>query len=230
MGDLAAIPAPDAPNGDLTGYAAFPAAPAVGIIVIQEWWGLVPHVEGVVDRLAAAGYAAVAPDLYRGVKTTEPDHAGKLMMGLTVAAAGADIAATAEWLAVRPEVLDAPLGVMGFCMGGGLALLGPTVSPHIKAASSFYPAMPWPDYHPDWARYAGATALIHQCEADIPSTGDAIAAYADAIAAAGGTAVIENYPGTDHAFFNDDRPEVYDAAAAALAWDRSLGLFARLRG
>lgn len=215
--------------GDLPGYVA-PGTNGRAVIVIQEWWGLVPHIESVVDRFAAAGYTALAPDLYRGVKTTEPDHAGKLMMGLKVAEAGADLAAAADWLIARPEVRGPEVGVVGFCMGGGLALLGPTVSTRIRRASAFYPAMPWPDYAPDWARYAGASALIHQCEADIPSTGAAIAEYADAIAAAGGTAVIENYPGTDHAFFNDDRPEVYDAAATERAWRSTLDLFGQLPG
>lgn len=216
-------------GGDLPGYYAA-GTNGRAVIVIQEWWGLLPHIEDVVDRFAAAGFSALAPDLYRGVKTTEPDHAGKLMMGLTVAAAGADLAAAAEWLVGRPEVGGDQVGVVGFCMGGGLALLGPTVSPRIRRASAFYPAMPWPDYDPDWARYAGATAVVHQCEADIPSTGAVIMQYADAIAAAGGTAVIEDYPGTDHAFFNDDRPEVYDAAAADLAWQRTLDLFGHLPG
>jgi len=215
-------------GGTAQGYLADGGGP--GVIVIQEWWGLVPHIRNVADRFAAAGFSALAPDLYRGVKTTEPDHAGKLMMGLTVAEAGADLAAAADWLAGRSEVRGDALGVVGFCMGGGLALLGPTVSRRIRSASAFYPAMPWPDYDPQWSRYAGATAVIHQCEADIPSTGAAIMQYADAIAAAGGTAVIEDYPGTDHAFFNDDRPEVYDAAAAGLAWQRTLDLFGHLPG
>lgn len=218
-----------------TGPAAMPgvmAAPsggrAPGIVVIQEWWGLVPHIESVVDRLADAGFVAVAPDLYRGEKTTEPDEAGKLMMGLRVAQAATDIANAADYLVRSGLLPDDRVGCMGFCMGGGLALLAPTVSPHIVCTSAFYPAMPWSDYHPAWANYRGREALVHQCEDDIPSTGPDIARYAAEIAANGGIAVIEDYPGTHHAFFNDDRAEVHEPASARLAWDRTLALFHRI--
>ncbi len=214
--------------GDLPGYLAVPASGSgPGIIVIQEWWGLVPHIRSVADRLAAAGFVALAPDLFRGVATTEPDEAAKLMMGLQVSSAASDIAAAADQLVRSGRVPGDQVGAMGFCMGGGLALLAPTVSPHIDCTAAFYPAMPWPDYHPAWANYSGREALVNQCEGDIPSTGADIARYAAEIAEHGGVAVVETYPGTHHAFFNDDRPEVYDAAAAALAWDRSLAMFHR---
>lgn len=214
--------------GELPGYLAVPdAGRGPGVVVIQEWWGLVPHIRSVADRLAEAGFVALAPDLFRGVATTEPDEAMKLMMGLRVDQAARDIAVAADHL-VRTGLLPGDhVGAMGFCMGGGLALLAPTVSPHITCTAAFYPAMPWPDYHPAWANYEGREALIHQCEADIPSTGPDIERYAVAIAEHGGVAVVETYPGTQHAFFNDDRPEVHDAAASALAWDRSLAMLHR---
>lgn len=198
-----------------------------GVIVIQEWWGLVPQIERVVDRFAAAGFVALAPDHYRGERTTEPDQAGKLMMGLKVSAAASDIAASADYLVRSGHLTGAKVGVVGFCMGGGLALLAPTVSPHIDCASAFYPAMPWPDYHPDWTNYGGREALIHQAESDIPSTGLDVARYAEAIAANGGTATVVDYPGSQHAFFNEDRPEVFDAELAQLAWDTTLAMFHR---
>ena len=212
----------------LSGYLAVPdAGRGPGVIVIQEWWGLVPHITSVADRLAVAGFVALAPDLFHGAATTEPDEAKKLMMGLGVADAADDIAAAADHL-VRTGLLPGDrVGAIGFCMGGGLALLAPTVSPHIDCTAAFYPAMPWPDYRPAWANYAGREALIHQCEADLPSTGPDIERYATAIAEHGGIAVVETYQGTQHAFFNDDRPEVHDASASALAWDRSIALLHR---
>ena len=226
MSEHIVIPRRDA---DIPGILAIPSSgTGIGVMVIQEWWGVVPHIASVVDRLADAGFVALAPDLYRGVNTTEPDEAGKLMMGLKVAEAGEDIAAAADFLVRRPELTSAKLGSVGFCMGGGLALLGPTVTPHVFAASAFYPAMPWPEYSPTWANYAGRTALVHQAESDIPSTGDSIASYAKDIRGHGGDAIVETYLGTEHAFFNDDRPEVYNAAAAALGWERTLGLFRTL--
>lgn len=214
--------------GELPAYLAVPdSGRGPGIVVIQEWWGLVPHIRDVADRLAEAGFVALAPDLFRGVATTEPDEAAKLMMGLSVGEAASDIAASADYLVRTGHVPSDRVGAMGFCMGGGLALLAPTVSPHIDCTAAFYPAMPWPDYHPAWAHYSGREALVHQCETDIPSTGADIARYAEQIAEHGGIAIVETYPGTHHAFFNDDRPEVYDAKAAALAWDRSLAMFHR---
>lgn len=212
----------------LTGYLATPdSGQGPGIVVVQEWWGMVPHIRSVADRLAQAGFVALAPDFYRGVQTTEPDEAGKLMMGLRVASAGSDIAAAADHLARSGLLTATHLGCVGFCMGGGLALLAPTVSPHIDCTVAFYPAMPWPDYHPAWANYAGKEALIHQCEADMPSTGPDIARYAEEIAAHGGIAVVESYPGTQHAFFNDDRSEVHDPKASALAWERTIDVLHR---
>ena len=212
----------------LTGYLAVPGAGrGPGVLVIQEWWGMVPHITSVADRLAAAGFVALAPDLYRGEHTTEPDEAGKLMMGLRVTSAADDIAAAASHLVRTGLLTGAQVGCVGFCMGGGLSLLAPTVSPDIDCTAAFYPAMPWPDYHPAWSAYSGKEALVHQCEADLPSTGEDIARYADEIAAHGGIAVVETYPGTQHAFFNDDRPEVHNAQASALAWERTLSFLHR---
>ena len=207
-------------NGlDVDGYLALPASGAgPAVIVIQEWWGLVPHIIDVADRLAAEGFVALAVDHFRGVQTTEPDEAQKLMLGLNIAQVTQDLAQAAPWLLARPEVTDEKVGVIGFCMGGGLALLAPTVSDDICCAVAFYPAMPWPDYAPDWSRYAGKAALVHAAESDESWAGAPIAAYASEINSHGGTATVERYPDSVHAFFNDDRPEVFQPANAAAAW------------
>src|SRR5687767_9852434 len=140
MGDLVSY----ASNGGTSeGYLALPksgSGPAV--IVIQEWWGLVPHIRSLADRFAGAGFVALAPDLYHGVHTTEPDQAGKLMMGLVMDQAAKDIAGAAAYLAARPETTGR-VGAVGFCMGGSLALWSATVSDDIVAAVGFYPALPW---------------------------------------------------------------------------------------
>ena len=208
------------------GVIAIPAAGSgPGVIVIQEWWGLVPHIRGVVTRLADAGFVALAVDHYRGIETTEPDEAQKLMMGLQVSGAAADLAGAATYLLRRPEVTSSKIAVMGFCMGGGLALLAPTVSAHIGCAAAFYPAMPWPDYAPDWAKYAGKSAMIHKAQSDEDWAGPKVAEYAAAITAHGGRVEIFDYPGSEHAFFNDDRPEVYAPSHATAAWERSTAFF-----
>ena len=208
------------------GVLAIPASgsgPAV--IVIQEWWGLVPHISEVVQRFADAGFVALAVDHYRGAETTEPDEAQKLMLGLNIAKVADDLAAAASWLLARGEVTSRCVCVVGFCMGGGLALLAPTVTDDVCCASAFYPAMPWPDYAPDWTRYRGKAALINTAEGDASWAGEKIAEYADAIRANGGTADVVDYPGSVHAFFNDARPEVFQQANAEAAWDRTLAFF-----
>lgn len=211
---------------DVPGYIAIPesgSGPAV--IVIQEWWGLVPHIVDVVDRLAAEGFVALAVDHYRGQETTEPDEAQKLMIGLDIAQVAADLAAAAQDLVARPEVEGDAVRVVGFCMGGGLALLAPTVSDDICCAVAFYPAMPWPQYAPDWSRYAGKSAVVNKALSDEPGNGPVIAEYAQAIRDAGGEIEVFDYPASVHAFFNDARPEVFQPENAAAAWQRTLDAF-----
>src|ERR1700674_1670132 len=100
------------------GYLAVPpSGEGPGVIVIQEWWGLVPHIEDVCDRFAAAGFVALAPDLYRGRKVTEPDEAGKEMMALQLDRAAKDMSGAVDEVARRSSALKG--GVGGFCMGGG---------------------------------------------------------------------------------------------------------------
>jgi len=219
----------DSVNGEpIPGLLTVPArGSGPGVIVIQEWWGIVAHIESVLERLAEEGFVALAIDHYRGVATTEPDEASKLMMGLHISDVAADFAAAGSWLQERPEVSSTGIGVIGFCMGGGLALLAPTVSDEIRAAVAFYPVMPWPDYDPDWARYAGRAALIHKADSDERANGKVIAEYVSAISSSGGNATVVDYPKSVHAFFNDDRPEVYQPENSAIAWSGTLSF---LRG
>ncbi|GAA1746268.1 dienelactone hydrolase family protein [Luedemannella helvata] len=219
MGDLVSY----ASNGGTSeGYLAEPTAPnGRAVIVIQEWWGLVGHITSVADRFAAAGFVALAPDLYHGVKTSEPDEAGKLMMGLAMDQAAKDMAGAAAYLAALPEVTGG-VGTVGYCMGGSLALWSATLSPHIRAAVGFYPAVPWERMSPEWTNYAGKAAQFHCSEEDGTSAAPGIQQAVAAITAAGGTVEVYDYPGTDHAFFNDERPEVHDVAASTAAWERTL--------
>ena len=216
-----------ASNGDSAdGYLAVPeSGSGPGVVVIQEWWGLVPHIRDVADRFAAEGIVALAPDLYHGITTTEPDEAGRLLMGLAIDRAAKDIAGAATYLAGRPETTGERIGAVGFCMGGSLALWSATLAPEIVAAVGFYPAVPWEKMSPRWPSYAGKAAMIHTAEGDGGPEADGIRQARDAITAADGTVEVHGYPGTQHAFFNDTRPEVHDPDAAALAWDRTLAMF-----
>lgn len=217
-------------NGtDGQGYLAVPeTGSGPGIVVIQEWWGLVDHIEHVCDRFAAEGFVALAPDLYRGRKVTEPDEAGKAMMAMRLDAAGRDMSGAVDELCRRTGT-DA-VGVIGFCMGGGLALVLATQRPDaVKAVAPCYGVIPWPDVQPD---YAAMTAAVegHYAERDDFFTPEAATALGEQLRSMGKEAEIIVHPGTDHAFFNDDRPEVYNAAEAAKLWASVVEFFHRHLG
>ena len=192
-----------------------------GVVVIQEWWGLVPHMADVVDRFAEAGFVALCPDLYHGANTTEPDEAMRMMMSLAMDPAATDIAGAARFLFESDPTNGNGIGTVGFCMGGSLALWSATLAPQLTAAVGFYPALPWERMSPEWPNYSGKSAMIHCSEEDGTSTASGIQQAKAAIEDAGGAVEIFDYPGTHHAFFNDTRPEVYSADASKLAWERT---------
>ena len=195
-----------------SGYLALPATPATaGVLVIQEWWGLVPHIKNVADRFAAAGYAALAPDLYNGRAATEPNAAQKLMQELNIAQAATDMAAAAALLRTWCK----RVGCVGFCLGGGLTLRLAAMGV-IDAAVPYYGVV---RSAPDW--YGVRCPILGHYAADDSAT-DALPELRAALAAAGKPAQFHIYPGTGHAFFNDERPQVYNAAAALLSWQRTL--------
>jgi carboxymethylenebutenolidase len=205
------------------GYLSVPASgTGPGVVVIQEWWGLAGHIQSVCDRFAAEGFVALAPDLYRGAATDEPDEAMRLMMGLAMDTAAKDIAAAARHLSTE---FGGKVGVVGFCMGGSLALWSAARSDDITAAVAFYPAVPWKRMTPEWGNYAGKAAVIHCSAEDGTSAAEGIQVAKKAIEAAGGEVTLYDYPVTRHAFFNDDRPEVYADDAARAAWARTLEVF-----
>jgi carboxymethylenebutenolidase len=221
MGEMVNFPS----NGGTTdGYLALPnSGTGPGVIVIQEYWGLVGHVISVADRFAAEGFVAIAPDLYHGATASEPDEAGRLLMGLAMDQAAKDIAGTARYLGKRAEC-NGKVGAAGFCMGGSLALWSAALSDDVSAVAAFYPAIPWERMNPKWEKFAGKSAVIHCSEEDGTSTAEGIQTAAQAIEAAGGHCTLYDYPGTRHAFFNDDRPEVYAQDPSLLAWARTLEL------
>ena len=206
-----------------SGYLARPASgTGPGVVVIQEWWGVDDHIKDLAHRFAAEGFVALAPDLYHGEITHEPDEAMKLMMGLAMDGAAVDIVAAAGYLAGHESTGGQGIGVIGFCMGGSLALWSGTLSEDIVATVGFYPAMPWERMSPTWERYDGKAALLHADEHEGGVNGPGVLAAEKAIENAGGEVSAYEYPGTDHAFFNDTRPEVYAPEAAALAWERTV--------
>src|ERR1019366_8749891 len=131
-------------NGsDTPGYLAEPAdLPAPGIVVLQEWWGLDDHIRSVCDRLAAEGFVALAPDLYRREPTTQPDEAQQRMMALSMDQAEKDMRGAAKHLISLDAVAGERLGAVGFCLGGGLAVWAAAASPLIGATVTYYYVMP----------------------------------------------------------------------------------------
>ena len=155
----------------------------------------------------------------------EPDYAMKMLMGLAMDKAALDIDGAAKYLSDRDYVSGKAIGAVGFCMGGSLALWSATLSPEIIATVAFYPGLPWARMSPDWQNYSGKSAQIHCSESDGTSTAPGIQEAVKAIKSADGKVETFDYPGTHHAFFNDERPEVFDAKASGLAWDRMITFF-----
>ena len=104
-------------GGTTSGYLSTPqSGKGPGVLVIQEWWGLVGHIKSVCDRFAAEGFSALAPDMYHGKTANEPDGAGKLFMALNIGQAEKDLRGAATFLAGQSSTTK--LGAVGFCMGG----------------------------------------------------------------------------------------------------------------
>ena len=219
MGELIEYPS-DGTSGQ--GYLAIAeGGTGPGVVVVQEWWGLVPHIEDLCDRFAAEGFLALAPDFYHGKATTEPDEAGKLMMAMELPKAAKDFSGAVDVLLERSGRQS--VGAVGFCMGGGLALVLATQRPDaVHAVVPFYGLIPWPEAQPDWSAL-DAAVLGHFAENDGFASAEYVAQLEASLRDAGNDDVTTYvYPGTEHAFFNDTRPEVYDAAASRLAWERTL--------
>ena len=212
-------------DSTVSGYLAVPEGGAdgtIGVLVLQEWWGLVDQITRTCDRFAAVGITALAPDLYGGtaVPLTEPDEAAKHMMALEMGQAATQLSGAVDALLARTG--RTTIGVVGFCMGGGLALvLGCHRPDAVAAVVPAYGVIPWPDAQPDYSTMTAAV-LGHVAALDGSFTPEAAAALEATLTGLGRDASFLVYPGVDHAFFNEDRPEVYDAAAADLLWERTV--------
>jgi len=209
-------------NGGTTdAYLATPASgKGPGVVVIQEWWGLVPHIKNVCDRFAAEGFTALAPDMYHGKTADEPDGAGKLFMALNIGQAEKDLKGAVAYLAQHSSTTK--LGVVGFCMGGQLALFAGTLNPSIGAVVDFYGVHP--NVKPDYSKLS-APVLGLFAEKDGFVTPETARAVDAEIKKAGKQSEIHIYPNVDHAFFNDTNKGAYNKPAADDAWRRTLAFF-----
>ena len=209
-------------NGsDASGYLAKPAAGSgPGVLVIQEWWGLDSATKEMADRLAAAGFVALAPDLYHGELAghTEMDKAGKLMHALPPDRAGRDMSGAIDYLASHPAVKGEGIGVVGFCMGGMLALIIAANRPDkVKAVVPFY-GFPQGASEPDWSKMT-ATVRGHMAEHDDFFPPAAARALEAKLLRMGKDVTMTVHEGTGHAFMAPHNAlGTQDAALAAQIW------------
>jgi carboxymethylenebutenolidase len=205
-----------------SGYLAVPeSGSGPGVVVIQEWWGLNDQIREVCDGYSAEGFVALAPDLYRGKVTSEPDEAGKLMMSLNIEQAAKDMVGAVDYLKAHDAVSSSGVGVVGFCMGGALALWLATLRPDdVPAVVPFYGVIGWPATTPDWSKLQ-AKVQGHYAEVDDFASPEAVAAFADELRALGKDVEIFTYPGCEHAFTNHHRPEVHHLEHSETAGTRT---------
>ena len=208
-------------NGKNTGgYLSIPkSGSGSGVVVIQEWWGLVDHIKDVCDRFAAEGFVALAPDLYHGKSTKSPDEAGKLMMAMRIDEAEKDLSAAVDFLSTHDATAGDKVGVVGFCMGGALALYTATKNPKIGACVVFYGGHP--NVRPDLPNLQSPVLGLYG-EIDKSVTPDSARELESKLKSLGKEIEVKIYPDADHAFFNDTRPAVYNEAAAGDAWQRTI--------
>ncbi|MEU0283887.1 dienelactone hydrolase family protein [Streptomyces sp. NPDC088147] len=211
------------PSAGTTAYgylAVPPAGHGPGVIVIQEWWGLTAHIKDIADRLARAGFVALAPDLYGGRVAHDSGEALR-MMGDLPTERGVDLLSGAvDYLLARPETDGETIGTVGFCMGGGFVLSLAAKDQRVSAAVPFYGVNR--DGVPDFSNLK-AEILGHYGGDDDTVPPSSLEELRTAIESQSGIVpVIHLYPGAGHAFFNDGRPEAYHATSAALAWERTI--------
>lgn len=217
----------------MPGYLAVPddGRQHPGVVVIQEYWGLVPHIKEVTDRFANAGFIALAPDLYHGKEAKEPDEARKMSMALDRNRAVGEIHAAARYLSRMDSVTPKKIGVVGWCMGGGLALsaaagdvdtgVPDTRVADIGTAVAFYGRPLSPE---DTKRLrVPILGLYGENDHGIPV--QAVREFESELKKAQVPHEIHIYPGAGHAFFNDTRAEAYRPEAAHDAWQRTLDWF-----
>ena len=218
----------EANGGSAKGYLAEPDADkAPGLVVLGEWWGLDDSVKGIVDRFAEEGFVALAPDLYGGKTTEEPDEAQKQLMAMNMDEAEKEMRGAVKTV-LDHEKCDGTVGSVGFCAGGGLSVWAAASNPQIGAAVTYYYVMP--HGKPDFSDVKAPVLGHFGTEDDFVSVEDAKALEAE-LQEAGVDAAFEYYEGAGHAFANDhDRLGTYDEGHAKAAWDKTVAFFKKHLG
>jgi carboxymethylenebutenolidase len=207
-------------GGMAAGYLAVPeSGSGLTTIVLQEWWGVDSHIRDVCDRFAREGFLALAPDLYGGKTTDQPDEAQQLMMALSMEEAEKHMRGAVDYLAEHEGFQGKGVGSVGFCLGGGLSVWAASANPKVAAVVTYYYVMP--HGKPDFSKIH-ASVLGHFGDSDDFVPVDAAKALEKEMRDAGVDVKFEFYEGAGHAFFNDtNRLGTYDKEAADLSWQRT---------
>lgn len=206
-------------NGPANAYIAMPVAGgSKAVIVVQEWWGLNAHIKDIADRYAAEGFIAIAPDLYRGKVAANPNEASQMMHDLTLADGLDTIKNTIDAAALGYDISH--FGITGYCMGGTFALRAACELEGLSAAAPFYGDIPEEEV---LQKLTTPTIFISGTR-DAWINAEKVAQLEDAAERFELSVTSVKYD-ADHAFFNDTRPEVYDATAASDAWALVTGFF-----
>jgi carboxymethylenebutenolidase len=221
MGTAISYKRPD--GAEAHGYLTLAArGDAPGVVVLQEWWGLQDQVKGLCDRFAAAGFTALAPDLYGGkvVPYHDRDEASRSMDALDFAdACGQSVQGAVDFLKRN----GAKIGVIGYCMGGAIAVLSAAKVKGLSAAVTYYGLPP-----ESAVKAADQTVSLqgHFATRDDWCTPEVVESFESGLKAAGKTCEIHSYQ-ADHAFANEQRLPVHDRKAAELAWSRTVDFLSR---
>ena len=211
-------------GGTATGYLAVPeSGSGPGVIVLQEWWGVDDSVKKYCDRFAAEGFVALAPDLYHGDTTEQPDEAQQKMMAMNMDEAEKEMRGAVDYLASHESFDGSGVASVGFCLGGGLAVWAATANPKVDAVATYYYVMP--HGKPDFSKIS-APVIGHFGTADDFVSVDDAKALEQELKNAGVDAKFEFYEGAGHAFANENNPwGGYRKEAAADAWQRTTAFF-----
>ena len=209
-------------SGDRTvaGYRAAPAGGGPGVLVLHAWWGMTEMFTGLCGRLAAAGFVALAPDLYGGRTASTIAEAESLLESLDRRQAEAAVGAAAERLLHDPAVTSPRIGGIGFSMGASYLMWLATQQPALGAAVIFYGGS---EQDAGLARETQAAILGHFAEDDEwePPVEETLRMQEE-LRSAGIDMTFHIYPGAGHWFFEENRPDAYNAGAAQLAWERTV--------
>ncbi len=206
-------------RGATTAHVARPEIDsAAAVILIQEWWGINDHIRDLAGRYANEGYLCVASDLYRGKLAKNTEEASRLMQALAIEDGMETIRASVAEAKAKYGVQK--FGITGFCMGGTFALRAACEIPGLAAAAPFYGDIP----EEAVLKSLSVPTLFIAGKRDAWINPEKVNALKESARKYDLPVEIVSYD-ADHAFFNDTRPEVYDAEAAADAWRRVLDLF-----